>query len=162
MRQVGNTRKEKDMITKVFGEKNANEIYHDRIAAYVVLVDNDKIAVIKTASGKFFLPGGKIEKDESEEECVIRECIEEMGIEVVVKQYFAIGERYFYHEASGKYSHAIGHFFFSDEFKKVCEPIEEDEELLWLSYEKAIEGFYHPHHRWAVEYVWNINEKGNL
>ena len=34
-----------------------------------------------------------------------------------------------------------------------CEPIEADEELLWLTYEEAIGRFYHPHHRWAVELI---------
>ncbi len=42
---------------------------------------------------------------------------------------------------------------YSDEFEMVSEPIEQDEELLWLSYDEAIEGFYHPHHRWAVECI---------
>ncbi len=88
------------MITKVFGEKLENEIYHDREAAYVVLIVDDKIAVVKTSLGKMFLPGGKIEDGESTEDCIVRECLEEMGAKVTVKQYFAIGERYFYHEAS--------------------------------------------------------------
>lgn len=143
------------MITKVFGKKLENEIYHDREAAYVVLIVDDKIAVVKTSSGKLFLPGGKIEDGESTEDCVVRECLEEMGAKVTVKQYFAIGERYFYREASGRYSHAIGHFFYSDEFEMVCELIEQDEELLWLSYDEAIAELYHPHHRWAVDCIWN-------
>lgn len=46
-----------------------------------------------------FLPGGKIEDGESTEDCVVRECLEEMGAKVTVKQYLAIGGRYFYHEA---------------------------------------------------------------
>lgn len=141
------------MLTKVFGEKLENEVYHDRQAAYVVLLDGDKIAAVKTSSGKLFLPGGKIEAGESLEDCVVRECLEEMGSKVTVKQYFAIGERYFYHEAGGRYSHAIGHFFFSDEYERVCAPIERDSELLWLSYDEAILSLYHPHHRWAVECV---------
>lgn len=151
MRQAG---EKPAIVTKVFGEKLKNEIYHDRAAAYVVLRDENKIAVVKTASGKLFLPGGKIEEGESGEDCVVRECLEEMGVKVAVKQYFAIGERYFYYEAGREYSHAIGHFFFSDEYEKACEPIEEDEEALWLPYEEAIEEFYHPHHRWAAEYIW--------
>ena len=56
---------------------------------------------------------------------------------------------------SGRYSHVIGHFFYSDEFEMVCELIEQDEELLWLSNDEAIAELYHPHHRWAVGYVWN-------
>ncbi len=149
------------MLKKVFGDKLENEIYHDREAAYVVLLDVNKIAVVKTASGKLFLPGGKIETGESKEDCVVRECLEEMGAKVIIKEYLAIGERYFYHEASGRYSHAIGHFFYSDEYKNICESTETDEELLWLTYDEAIEGFYHPHHRWAMEYIWNKKENRN-
>ena len=54
-----------------------------------------ELAVVKTSSGKMFLPGGKIEDGESTEDCVVRECLEEMGAKVTVKQYFAIGERLF-------------------------------------------------------------------
>lgn len=143
------------MLKKVFGEKFENEIYHDREAAYVVMINDDKIAVVKTFSGKLFLPGGKIEEGEAVEDCVIRECMEEMGAKVIIKRYFAIGERFFYHEASSRYSHVIGHFFYSDEFEIVSEPIEQDEELIWLSYDEAIQGLYHPHHRWAVECILN-------
>lgn len=63
----------------VFGEKLENKIYHDREAAYVVLINDDKIAVVKTSSGKLFLHGGKIETSESKEDCVIRECLEEIS-----------------------------------------------------------------------------------
>ena len=100
------------MKTKVFGEKLQDKEYHDREAAYVVLTDGKLFAVVKTRSGKLFLSGGKIENGESPENCIARECMEEMGVSVVVKECFAHGERYFYHEASNRYSHAIGYFFF--------------------------------------------------
>lgn len=141
------------MKTKVFGEKLQDKEYHDREAAYVVLTDSDLFAVVKTRSGKLFLPGGKIESGESKEECIIRECMEEMGTKVVVKDYFAYGERYFFHEASNRYSHVIGHFYFSDEFEKMSEPLEEGNEVLWLSYEEAVRDMFHPHHAWAVELI---------
>lgn len=99
------------------------------------------------------MPGGKIESGETMEECIARECMEEMGVKVTVKDYFAHGERYFYHEASNRYSHAIGHFYFSNEFEKVSEPLEEGNEVLWLSYEEAVRNMFHPHHAWAVELI---------
>ncbi len=141
------------MEKMVFGQKLQDKEYHDREAAYVVLVDGDLFAVVKTRSGKLFLPGGKIENSESKEECIVRECMEEMGVKVVVKDYFAHGERYFFHEASNRYSHAIGHFYFSNEFEKISESLEEGNEVLWLSYEEAVRDMFHPHHAWAVELI---------
>ena len=44
------------METKVFGEKLQDKEYHDREAAYVVLTDGELFAVVKTRSGKLFLP----------------------------------------------------------------------------------------------------------
>ena len=68
------------MRTKVFGKKLQDKEYHDREAAYVVLTDGELFAVVKTHSGKLFLPGGKIESGESMEACILRECMEEMGL----------------------------------------------------------------------------------
>ncbi len=150
------------MLKKVFGEKIQAENYHDRIAAYVVLVDKELIAVVCTPSGKLFLPGGKIEDGETKEECVKRECMEEMGMKVALKEYFAVGERYFYHESSNRYSHAIGHFYFADEYEQVCEPLEAGNKVIWMTYDEAMRDFYHPHHKWAVECVWNMIKGGNF
>lgn len=49
-------------------------------------------------------------------------------------------------------SYVIGHFFYSDEFEMVCELIEQDEELLWLSNDEAKAELYHPHHRCIGKY----------
>ena len=43
--------------------------------------------------------------------------------------------------------------FFSDEFEKVSEPLEEGNEVLRLSYEEAERELFHPHHAWAVELI---------
>ncbi len=51
------------METKVFGEKLQDKEYHDREAAYVVLTDGELFAVVKTRSGKLFLPGGKLKRE---------------------------------------------------------------------------------------------------
>ena len=37
----------------------------------------DKIAIIETGDGKYFLPGGGIENTETHEECMKREALEE-------------------------------------------------------------------------------------
>ena len=147
------------MLEKVFGEKIADIVYHDRIGAYAVLIDGEKIAVTRTRGGKIFLPGGKIEQDETDEECLIRECMEEMGIKVSIKEFMAIGERYFYLESNNQYSHPIAHFYYCDEYEKVSEPLEKGSEYMWMNYKEAIKQLYHPHHSWAAEMIWDLAQK---
>ena len=62
---------------KVFGVKEKAE-YVDRKGAYLIPVHNNKIGVIKTDKG-YFLLGGGLDKNESHEDCIKRECIEETG-----------------------------------------------------------------------------------
>lgn len=40
-------------------------------------------------AGYWEFPGGKTEKGESEEECIVRECREELGIEIGIKSIYA-------------------------------------------------------------------------
>ena len=67
---------------KVFGVKK-NVKYVDRKGSYVVPIKDNKIAVVKTSKG-YFLLGGAMKAGETEEECLIRECLEESGYEVKV------------------------------------------------------------------------------
>ena len=141
------------MQRKIFGEKIVTEKYNERVAAYVVLHDNGMFAIVRTPSGKYFLPGGKIEEGESIEECILRECLEEMGIRVVLRDYYAIGERYFCLEKNNCYSHVTGHFYYADSYEKVGAPLEEGNEVIWMSYEQCMRNLYHPHHKWAIECI---------
>ncbi|MBR6676039.1 MAG: NUDIX domain-containing protein [Clostridia bacterium] len=52
--------------------------YYDRIGAYLICIENNKLAVVRDPKG-YFLPGGGIDDGESLEECVKRECLEETG-----------------------------------------------------------------------------------
>lgn len=58
--------------------------YIKRPGAYGVIKNVDGlVAIIKTKTG-YFLPGGGIEKDESPVECLKRECLEEIGAEIMI------------------------------------------------------------------------------
>ena len=146
-------------VRKVFGEKISGVLYHDRVGAYAIIISNRKIVVTRTRGGKIFLPGGKIEQDETEIECIERECMEELGMRVVVKELIAIGERYFYLESNNMYSHPIAHFYYCDEYEKVSDPLEDGGEYMWMTFEEAMEQLYHPHHRWAVKLVCEKQEE---
>lgn len=62
---------------KVFGTKE-NINYIDRVGVYLVPMKEGKIGVVKTSKG-YFLLGGGLGDDESYEECIKRECLEEVG-----------------------------------------------------------------------------------
>lgn len=58
---------------KIFGIKE-NVEYTTRIGAYVIPVKDNKIGVIKTLKGYFLIGGGK-EENETDEQCIKRECL---------------------------------------------------------------------------------------
>lgn len=57
------------MLEKSFGERVKGIEYKDRLGAYAIIIDGDKVVVVKTSTG-FFLLGGGIEIDETHEECI--------------------------------------------------------------------------------------------
>lgn len=67
---------------KVFGiKKNVN--YMDREGAYLLPAKDGKVGVVKTSKG-YFLLGGGLDSGENHEECLKRECLEEIGYTVSV------------------------------------------------------------------------------
>lgn len=60
-----------------------------RIRAGIVLIENNKVALIerhRAGLHYFVFPGGGVDEGESPEQAAIRETMEELGIEVVIKQ----------------------------------------------------------------------------
>ncbi|MCC6569407.1 MAG: NUDIX domain-containing protein, partial [Anaerolineales bacterium] len=59
-----------------------------RTRAGVVLIENNKIALIerhRAGLEYFVFPGGGVDEGESPEQAAVREAMEELGVEVVVK-----------------------------------------------------------------------------
>ena len=76
-------------MNKVFGERIKGAEYLDRKGAYLIPVENGKLAVVNTKKG-YFLLGGGIDENETDEECILRECIEEIGYEAEIGTLFRI------------------------------------------------------------------------
>lgn len=60
-----------------------------RIRAGIVLIQNDKVALIERYRGGihyFIFPGGGVDEGESPEQAAVREAMEELGVEVAIKQ----------------------------------------------------------------------------
>lgn len=136
------------ILEKSFGEKINGVQYKDRVGAYAILVADDKVAVIKTQKG-YFLPGGGLDRDETFEDCIKRECLEEVGMSVIVKNFICKGDKYSWIDNIG-YMHAIGYFYFAQGIDIILDPIEKDHELVWLNIENCCDSMYLEHQAWAI------------
>jgi 8-oxo-dGTP diphosphatase len=60
-----------------------------RIRAGIVLIQDDKVALIerhRAGLDYFVFPGGGVDEGESPEQAAVREAMEELGVEVIIKQ----------------------------------------------------------------------------
>ena len=135
---------------KIFGTKN-NAVYTDREGVYLIPFHNNKIGVIKTNKGYFFLGGGLAE-NESRENCIIRECIEETGYTVKIKEFICSAETYCTHPQFG-FFHPIQYYYIGELQEKVSEPIEADHELIWFTFEELKGKMFTEMQNWALELI---------
>ncbi len=135
---------------KIFGEKE-NQNYHDRKGAYIIPIKDNQIAVVKTNKGLFFLGGG-IENNETDTQCIKRECLEECGYNVAIKEKLCSAETYTTHAKIG-YFHPIQTYYLGELLDKVQEPIEKEHQLLWFDINKIIDKMYAEMHNWVLEQI---------
>ncbi len=102
------------------------EVKRCRVACRGFVVENGKILIChELVDRQFFSPGGGIEKDETLEECCIREVCEETGVLVRVNDHVITVNEYY---EDWKY---VTHYF-------ICERVGEAE--IHLTNEEAIRG----------------------
>ena len=97
-----------------------------RIRAGIVLIENNKVALIeryRAGLHYFVFPGGGMDEGESPEQAAIREAMEELGVQVAIKQKVAevqLGQKsrhiYFLAEQTGgEFGRGIGEEFTSSD-----------------------------------------------
>ena len=80
----------------IFGKNQLPEVKRCRIACRGFVVENGKILICHEIVDKqFFSPGGGIEKDETLEECCVREICEETGIVTKVNSHLITVNEYY-------------------------------------------------------------------
>lgn len=128
-------------------EKNIN--YTKRKGAYVIVKqDNDKI-IIASEDNKYFLIGGGIEPEESEEEALKREVIEETGCTLKNIKYFDTVKSYEYSENYG-YMEIIATVYTAEFDKKISDKIEKNE-IIICNPKEYEDKLYHEYQRYVLK-----------
>lgn len=137
---------------KIFGKKE-DESYLDRKGAYIIPINGEEVGVVETPKG-FFLLGGGIDSDETDIQCIIRECIEEAGYQVEIKDKVCSAETYYEHPTIG-FFHPIQVYYSGKMLEKVKKPMDLDHVFKWVKYENIRGKMYLEMQNWALEQIWN-------
>ena len=122
-----------------FGRADDGVDYLFRPATFGLVFHDEKIACVRVTRDTpyYDLPGGAVDGDESEEQALVREYIEEAG--------------QFFRTSDGEPVNNVGGFWIAgmlslDPSRKV----EDDHELVWLHPRTALAELRHDAHAWAV------------
>ncbi len=134
-----------------FGDKILNKNYVQRPGAYAVIVDEKGcIGVVENPKG-FFLVGGGIEGDETPEEALHREALEEIGMSLSIDRKIGVATQHIYVPEADVYISKEGHFYEATLLRLISTNSEDNHQLHWLKPLEALEKLYHESHRWAVQ-----------
>ena len=136
------------VIHKVFGMKE-NVNYIDRVGVYLVPMKEGEIGVVKTSKG-YFLLGGGLDNGESHEECIKRECLEEVGYTVSVGNKVCSAEMYCEHPTIG-YFHPIQTYYVGEVLEQISIAVEDDHEFVWVDFNELVNNMYLKMQSWALE-----------
>jgi 8-oxo-dGTP diphosphatase len=137
----------------VFGERLRGAEYILRPSAYALITNPLKrLAVVRTVQG-VFLPGGGIETDESPEEAVEREVLEECGFGIRLRSRLPGAIQLLYSPSELAYFEKPSAFFMAVVEGQRAETSASGHEVLWVASDDAEALLSHASHRWVLRYM---------
>src|SRR5215467_11473738 len=132
----------------VFGTRLSGCNYVRRPSAYALLRNpKGEWAVVRTRFG-CYLPGGGAEPNETPQQTVEREALEECGFVLKVGRHLGSAVEFVYSLEEKQYFEKICEFV-DAEISSVVTPSEPGHELVWATTEHAARLLLHESHRWA-------------
>lgn len=124
-----------------------------RPTAFGLVLRDGKLACVRVDRGEgsyHDLPGGAVDGDETEEQALVREFVEETGMSV--RPLIRIAEAaQFFRKSDGAPINNVGGFWIAEMLSlDPAAKVEDDHQLVWLSPEDALRSLRHDAHSWAV------------
>ena len=132
----------------IFGSSQLGVQYTDRRAAYVVIIRDGKVAMVRPKE-KCFLPGGGSLPGEAPEDTVVREVREELARGIGLIRRIGEAVQYFYSSTDDRH-YRMRAVFFAGEFTDDLCVGNREHELEWLPVTEAEDVCFHACHAWAV------------
>jgi len=136
---------------RVFGIKE-NVLYLERKGAYLIPIKDNKVAVVRTPKGLFFLGGG-CKANEIAPDTIIRECIEEVGCTAFIGKLVCTAETYMHHPRIG-YFHPVQVYYLGELSEQGKKPKENDHCLEWIDYNELRGKMFVEMQNWALDMCW--------
>ena len=138
-----------------FGRADPGVAYAERPTAFGLVFHDRMLACVRVTreTPYFDLPGGAVDGDETEQEALIREFVEETGMTVRPVERIAEAGQYF-RKSDGAPINNIGGLWIAERLSiDPSSKVEDDHELVWLHPQSALAQLRHDAHAWAVA-VW--------
>jgi len=134
-----------------FGRQKAGRVYLDRPCVYGIAYNETGDILVARTRDKLMLPGGGIRENETTEQALRREALEETGWQIEILAPLCRANEYMFSKRKARATNKLAQFFMIKASARLHDPLDEDHEPLWISRKEAIEKLHHKFFRWAVE-----------
>lgn len=148
------------MISCKFEDGDPAQLRH--IVSDGLIIRDNSILLVKRAEwllegGKYALPGGYMDLNETLHDCIVREALEETGWECTVKQFFGIVDN-----PGHDIRQNVSHVFILEPVKQVTNPDEETTHIEWFPLDKLPKEMAFDHKSIIQIYLNYLENGGNL